>query len=76
MCDAIRSLPVQCRRVLVLKKVYGHSYREIAEKLQISEKNVEKHIAKGVTRCKDYLADQTALSRGNEGQKTDVGDMT
>ena len=76
MCDAIRSLPVQCRRALVLKKVYGHSYKEIADKLQISEKTVEKHISKGVPRCKDYLADRAALPRGNESKKNSVGDMT
>lgn len=76
MCDAIRSLPVQCRRALVLKKVYGHSYKEIAEKLQISEKTVEKHISKGVTRCRDYLRDRTDLPRGNESQKNSAGDIT
>ena len=55
-CDAVRSLPVQCRRAFVLKKVYGHSYKEIAERLQISEKTVEKHIAKGLSRCRNYLS--------------------
>lgn len=55
-CDAVRSLPIQCRRAFVLKKVYGHSYKEIAEILQISEKTVEKHIAKGIARCKTYLS--------------------
>ena len=54
-CDAVRDLPVQCRRAFVLKKVYGHSYKEIAETLQISEKTVEKHISKGLMRCRRYL---------------------
>ena len=68
-CDAVRSLPLQCRRAFVLQKVYGHSYREIAEKLQISEKTVEKHISKGITRCRTYLlarADQPGTDRSQK----------
>ncbi len=51
-CAAVRNLPVQCRRVFVLKKVYGYSQREIAEEMRISEKTVEGHVATGITRCK------------------------
>jgi RNA polymerase sigma factor (sigma-70 family) len=51
-CGAVRSLPVQCRRAFVLKKVYGYSQREIAEEMKISEKTVEGHIAIGISRCK------------------------
>ncbi len=54
-CEAVEKLPLQCRRAFVLKKVYGHTYKEIAETLQISEKTVEKHIAKGISRCRAYL---------------------
>lgn len=54
-CDAVRQLPVQCRRVFVLKKVYGSSQREIAENLGISESTVEKHIANGMKRCTQYM---------------------
>ncbi len=50
-CDAVRQLPVRCRRAFVLKKVYGHSQREIARKMKISESTVEKHIAHGIKRC-------------------------
>lgn len=64
-CDAVRSLPLQCRRAFVLKKVYGHSYSEIAQKLQISEKTVEKHISKGLIRCRNYLS---ALDDQHGGQ--------
>jgi len=54
-CDAVRRLPVQCRRVFVLKKVYGCSQREIAENLNLSESTVEKHIANGMKRCTLYM---------------------
>lgn len=50
-CRAVRQLPVQCRRVFVLKKVYGLSQKEIAEYLGISESTVEKHVAAGLLMC-------------------------
>jgi len=55
-CDAVRHLPRQCRRAFVLKKVYGHSQREIARKMGISENTVEKHIALGIKRCTYFMA--------------------
>ena len=64
-CDAVRSLPVQCRRVFVLKKVYGYSQREIAKELGISESTVEKHVALGLNRCTMYLIDRE-VQRGNK----------
>jgi len=54
-CDAVRQLPLQCRKVFVLKKVYGYSQREIAEQLTISESTVEKHISMGVKRCTLFM---------------------
>lgn len=55
-CRAVRQLPVQCRRVFVLKKVYGYSQKEIAADLNISESTVEKHIAFGIKRCFHYMS--------------------
>jgi RNA polymerase sigma factor (sigma-70 family) len=57
-CDAVRQLPIQCRRVFVLKKVYGYSQREIAVKLGISESTIEKHIASGMKQCMNRLNNQ------------------
>ncbi len=54
-CEAVRLLPVQCRRAFVLKKVYGFSQREIAKEMGLSENTVEKHIAKGIRRCSDFM---------------------
>ena len=54
-CDAVRQLPIQCRKVFVLKKVYGCSQREIAEQIGISESTVEKHISMGVKRCTLFM---------------------
>ena len=54
-CEAIRLLPAQCRRVFVLKKVYGYSQKEIAKEMNLSESTVEKHIAVGFKRCASYM---------------------
>jgi len=54
-CRAVRQLPVQCRRVFILKKVYGLRQREIAEFLGISQSTVEKHVAKGLLMCTEYM---------------------
>ncbi len=59
-CEAVRQLPLQCRRVFVLKKVYGYSQREIAKSLNISENTVEKHIASGMRRCRQLMKSASA----------------
>lgn len=54
-CEAVRLLPIQCRKVFVLKKVYGYSQREIAAQLSLSESTVEKHISTGMKRCTLFM---------------------
>lgn len=54
-CEAVRQLPVQARRVFVLKKVYGYSQKEIASELRIAESTVEKHVALAVRRCTGFM---------------------
>ncbi len=44
----IESLPDKCRQAFVLRRVEGYSQREIAQRMQISENTVEKHICKGI----------------------------
>jgi RNA polymerase sigma-70 factor (ECF subfamily) len=62
-CDAVRHLPVQCRRAFVLRKVYGYTQREIAVELGLSESTVEKHIALGMKRCL-YFMEQFSREHG------------
>ena len=57
-CEAVRRLPVQARRVFVLKKVYGYSQREISTELGIAESTVEKHVALAVRRCAAFMKEQ------------------
>lgn len=62
-CEAIRQLPAQCRKVFVLKKVYGYTQKEIAKNMNISESTVEKHISSGTKRCMQMVQqeDLTAI---------------
>ncbi len=54
-CLALSELPVRCRKVFVLRKVYGLSQKEIAEKLEISISTVESHITKGMQRINQFM---------------------
>lgn len=46
--EAIGLLPEMCRKVFVLRRIEGLSQRQIADRLGIAEKTVEKHISKAV----------------------------
>jgi len=59
-CQAVGSLPDQCRRVFVLHKIYGMSHDEIASRLGIAESTIQKHIAKGLLLCHEHM---TAAAR-------------
>ncbi|MAY03686.1 MAG: RNA polymerase subunit sigma-70 [Gammaproteobacteria bacterium] len=54
-CQAVAELPVSCRRVFILRKVYGYSQKEVANYLKISPSTVEKHIAKGINLTAQYM---------------------
>ena len=49
---AIEQLTPRVREVFVLRKVYGLSHKEIAERLGIAVSTVEKHIARGTLEMK------------------------
>ena len=76
-CEAVRHLPPQCRRAYVLKKVYGHSIREIASSMKLSESTVEKHIVAGAKKCMQYRRDWQAQGppggRANQQRRSRAG---
>ena len=44
----VESLPSQCRRVFILRRVHEKSMGEIAEEMSLSVSTVEKHLAKAI----------------------------
>ena len=55
-CAAVASLPLKCRKVYLMRKVYGMPYKEIAHTLDISVNTVEAHMSKAFARCDAYIA--------------------
>jgi RNA polymerase sigma-70 factor (ECF subfamily) len=51
----LAKLPDKCRAVFMARRVEGLSHRETAEKFGISEKTVEKHMAKGIRLLMDLF---------------------
>jgi RNA polymerase sigma factor (sigma-70 family) len=69
LLETIAALPDRCREALTLRKLYGLSQRDIAQRLAISESTVEKHVAYGVRLC----AERMYAQRG-EARKPDAGE--
>lgn len=55
LADAFDRLPDRCREVVWLRRVEHLSQREVAQRLGISEKTVEKHIARGMRLLAGYF---------------------
>lgn len=62
-CAAVAALPPKCRKVYLLRKVYGMSYKDIGATLHISDSTVEAHISKGYARCDQYVAKRMGETR-------------
>jgi RNA polymerase sigma-70 factor (ECF subfamily) len=65
--EAIDRLPPQCRAAFALRVFHECSYKEVADRLGISAKTVEKHIARGLRETHSYL------SRRYNGPRRDHG---
>ena len=70
VCNAINELPQKCRKVFILKKIYGLSQKEIAACTGLSESTIEKHVAKGILKCVHYMGQMNSSEFGRtSGQK-------
>jgi RNA polymerase sigma-70 factor (ECF subfamily) len=58
--QAIIELPPKCRLVFMLSRFDGLQNQTIAEKLDISIKMVEKHIARAMMACRAAVGDRDA----------------
>ena len=65
----VATLPPQCQRVVIMKKIFGFSHQEIGRRLEISVRTVEKHLAKALQRCQESVsagqAPPEALAEGH-----------
>lgn len=69
LAAAIKDLPPKCRQVLIMNRVEGYSLDEVADGLGISKSTVHKHLAKGVLRCSEYLAEHGYDRRGRKSDR-------
>jgi RNA polymerase sigma-70 factor (ECF subfamily) len=51
LLDAIFSMPASCRDVFLLRKIDGLDYGEIASRLEISEKTVQRRLVQSMLHC-------------------------
>jgi RNA polymerase sigma-70 factor (ECF subfamily) len=65
--QAIDRLPPQCRAAFTLRVFHECSYREVADRLGISVKTVEKHISRGIRETNHYLKVQYGSTRRRHG---------
>jgi RNA polymerase sigma-70 factor (ECF subfamily) len=65
--EAIDRLPPQCRAAFTLRVFHDCSYKEVADRLGISAKTVEKHIARGLHDTHSYLKRRYDATRRNHG---------
>jgi RNA polymerase sigma-70 factor (family 1) len=65
--EAINRLPPQCRAAFTLRVFHECSYKEVADRLGISAKTVEKHIARGLHDTHSYLKRRYTATRPDHG---------
>jgi RNA polymerase sigma factor (sigma-70 family) len=67
LARAVANLPPQCAKVFILRKMKGMPQREIAERLNISVRTVENHVALGLSRCRTFMLEHGGLPDDNRG---------
>ena len=55
LVEALDALPERCRQVVWLRRVEELSQNDVAQRLGISGRTVEKHLAKGMRLIADHL---------------------
>ena len=59
MCEAIAGLPNKCRQVVIMRKVYGMTTKDISKRMNISTITVSNYITKGMCAYNDARAKYT-----------------
>jgi RNA polymerase sigma factor (sigma-70 family) len=55
LAHVLARLPDRCRQVVMLRKIHELSQKEVAAQLGISERTVEKQLARGMAHCQRHL---------------------
>lgn len=77
LAEAIDSLPPKCRETVWLRRVDGLSQQEVAAKLGITQKTVEKHVMKGMKLLANAIFRERApKNRAQEKGPADTMDKT
>jgi RNA polymerase sigma-70 factor (ECF subfamily) len=58
----IQSLPDRCREVFILSRINGLKNKEIAEKLNINIKNVERHLSRAMQSFRNNFRDELPVA--------------
>jgi RNA polymerase sigma factor (sigma-70 family) len=69
----VDTLPQQCRRAFLLRRVHEKSMVEIADEMGLSVSTVEKHLGKAIRLVMQALAEQEELSGAGSG-RSNAGD--
>jgi RNA polymerase sigma factor (sigma-70 family) len=83
LARAFDRLPESCREVIWLRRVHDLSQREVAKKLGVSEKAVEKRVAKASRLLAQFLRSNSLLHRArdvaraheSEGESDDIDEV-
>lgn len=59
--SALATLPPKCKDIFLMAKLQGLKYREIAQKLELSEKTVENQMTKAIKMLRAYAAENRSL---------------
>ena len=53
--EAVAQLPPKCRQAFLLRRIDGLSFKQIANRMDISVSAAEKHVALGLARCHAFM---------------------
>ncbi|MCU4676547.1 sigma-70 family RNA polymerase sigma factor [Catenovulum sp. 2E275] len=64
-CQLVRQLPPQCRKIFIMKKVYGMRIKEIADELELSSRTVEVQLQRGYVKFQALVHQAEASEQGD-----------
>lgn len=73
LAQALDTLPARCREVVWMRRVDGLPQKEVAARLGLSEKTVEKHIMKGMKRLTDAVFGVMGITGAPSAANVDDG---